>query len=139
MDIHYRTSWISPFLSMPKSEYERFSADNRVCFIKMDKYKKLAEIERLTLEYLDTDAIKQRLSRVAEEIARDYLAKHSVGTVTTPTDRLTVPAQGTGRPQTPVSQPVPISPQSSETPSSARQSTDHSEASIDSTPSRHSP
>jgi hypothetical protein len=121
-----------------RTKYERFSADNGVCFIKMDKYKKLAQIERLTLEYLDTNAVKRRLSRVAEEIALDYLAKQSAGSAATATDRLAVPAQRTGRPQTPVSQPVPTSPQRSETPSSARQSTDHSEASADNMPSTHS-
>ena len=119
-------------------KYERFSADNGVCFIKMDKYKKLAEIEKLTLEYLESDAIQQRLGRVAEEIARDYLAKRSARAVTTAIDLLAVPAERTGRPQTPVSQPVPTSPQGSETPSSARQSTDHSEASAYNTPSRYS-
>jgi len=70
-----------------RTKYERFSADNGVCFIKMDKYKKLAEIERLTLEYLGNDKIQQELSRVAGEIARDYLAKHPAGEVTTATDR----------------------------------------------------
>jgi hypothetical protein len=120
-----------------RTKYERFSADNGVCFIKMDKYKKLAEIERLTLEYLGNDTIKQKLSRVAGEIALDYLAKHSAETVTTATDRLAVP-QRTDRPQTPVSQTIPTWPQSDETPSSTRQSTDHSEASVDNTRSRDS-
>jgi hypothetical protein len=119
-------------------KYKRFSADNGVCFIKMDEYKKLTEIERLTLEYLGNDAIQRDLSRLADEVARDYLAKHSAGAVTTATDRLVVPAQRTGRPQTPVSQAIPTSPQSLETPSSTRQSTDHSEGSADNTPSRHS-
>jgi hypothetical protein len=121
-----------------RTQYERFSADNGVCFIKMDKYKKLAEIKRLTLEYLGNDMIQQKLSRVAGEIARDYLAKHSAGAVTTATDRLAVPAQRTDRPQTPVSQPIPAWPQSDETPSSTRQSTDQSEASADNTRSRDS-
>lgn len=121
-----------------RAKYERFSADNGVCFIKMDKYKKVADIERLTLEYLGNDAIQRRLSRVAEEIASDYVEKHPTGAVATATDRLAVPAQRTERPQTPVSQPIPRSPQSSETSSSTRQSTDHSEASADNTPSRHS-
>ena len=131
-------AYISSTRSNLRTKYERFSANNRVCFIKMDKYKKLAEIERLILAYLDVDTIKQRLSRVAEEMALDYLAKQSARTVTSATDRLAVPAQGAGRPQTPVSQLVPTTPQGSETPSSARQSTDHSEAGADNIPSRHS-
>jgi Patatin-like phospholipase len=121
-----------------RTQYERFSADNGVCFIKMDKYKKLAKIESLTLEYLRNDVIQRKLSRVAEEIAGDYLAKHSMEAVTTAPGRLAVPAPRTGRPQTPVSQPLPTSPQSPETPSSTRQSTDNSETSADNTSSKHS-
>jgi hypothetical protein len=121
-----------------RTKYERFSPDNGVCFIKMDKYKKLAEIQRLTSEYLENDTIQEKLSRVAEEISRDYLAKHSAGAVTAATDRLAVPAQRTDRPQTPISRPIPMGTQSNETPSSTRQLTDHSETSADNTPSDHS-
>jgi hypothetical protein len=121
-----------------RAKYERFSADNGVCFIKMDKYKKLAEIKRLTLEYLGSEAVQRRLSRVAEEIASDYIEKHPTGAVATTTGRLAVPSPRMERPQTPVSQPIPISPQISETPSSTGQSTNHSGDSADNTPSKHS-
>ncbi|KAE8445384.1 hypothetical protein EG329_013507 [Mollisiaceae sp. DMI_Dod_QoI] len=129
-------AYISRTGNSSRIKYERFSADNGVCFIKMDKYKKLAEIERLTLEYLDTDAVKQALSQVAGEIAQDYLASHS--TETTAANQLALPVQRTERPQMPVSEPTPTSPQSSETPSSTTRSTDHSEAGADNTPSRYS-
>ena len=57
-------------------KYERFSADNGVGSIKLDKYKKLEYIENLTLEYLDTDAIQDRLRKVGAEIAMDYLSRN---------------------------------------------------------------
>ncbi len=115
-------------------KYERFSADNGVCFIKMDKYKKLREIEKLTSEYLKSDAVQQKLSRVAEEIAREYLEKQSAGAVRVATDTLAVPLQTTGRPQTPVSQPT--SPPRTASQPSTTESTDHSDGSADNTPSQ---
>jgi hypothetical protein len=121
-----------------RTKYERFSADNGVCFIKMDKYKKLMEIERLTLEYLRSDVIQLKLSRVAEEIATDYLEKQSAGPVPVTTDTLAVPVHSTGRPQTPVSQPLPISHRRAESQLSTRESTDRSDSSANNTPSRYS-
>ena len=56
--------------------YERFSADNGVCSSRLDKYKELKHIEDLTLEYLGTDAIQDRLRKVGAEIARDYLSRN---------------------------------------------------------------
>jgi len=119
-----------------RTKYERFSADNGVCFIKMDKHKKLRDIENLTLEYLKKNAVQQKLSRVAEEIARDYLERHSEGVAPVATDRLAVPMQSTGRPQTPVSQP--ILPPGTDSEPSTRWSTYHSDGSAGNTPSKHS-
>lgn len=53
--------------------YERFSANNGVCFIKLDKWKKLEEIKTLTLEYLEVAEVKQNLLQVAKEMATEYL------------------------------------------------------------------
>ena len=55
--------------------YERFSADNGVCSIGLDKYKELKHIEDLTLQYLGTDVIQDRLRKVGAEIARDHLSR----------------------------------------------------------------
>ena len=56
--------------------YERFSADNGVCSIGLNKYKELKHIEDLTLQYLGTDAIQDRPRKVGTEIARDYLSRN---------------------------------------------------------------
>ena len=58
--------------------YERFSADTGVCYIKMDRYKKLEleKISNLTRKYLENTAIQARLQQVGKDIARDYLHKH---------------------------------------------------------------
>jgi len=55
-------------------DFVRFSADNGVCFVKLDKYKKLESIENLTLKYLSEDQIRKKMHRLAEEVAADYLA-----------------------------------------------------------------
>ena len=74
-------------------KYERFSADNGVCYIKMDKYKKLQLISDLTATYLKSDAIKARLEKIGEEIAMDYLSKHDHKPTieSAPSNSLTVP------------------------------------------------
>lgn len=54
-------------------KYERFSANNGVGDIKMDGYKDLAEIERLTRIYLDIPQVKAELKRVGGGIAREHL------------------------------------------------------------------
>lgn len=56
--------------------YERFSADNGVCYIKMDNHKALSDIDHLVQNYLDADKTKEKLKRVATEIAKEYLRKH---------------------------------------------------------------
>ena len=75
-------------------KYERFSADNGVCYIKMDKYKELDDIGELTSKYLQKDVVQCRLREVGGEIARDYLSKQEpipvINTVAAPTS-LSVP------------------------------------------------
>ena len=66
--------------SSGKVRYERFSADNGVCYIKMDKYKELGRISDLTRDYLENTATQAELERVGEEIALDYLFRHHHGT-----------------------------------------------------------
>lgn len=57
-------------------DYKRFSADTGVCYIKMDKYKKLRLIEDLTSKYLKNPEIQKKLESLGEKIASDYLLKH---------------------------------------------------------------
>lgn len=73
--------------------YERFSADNGVCYIKMDKYKELHSINDLTTTYIRSDATQARLKKVGEEIAMDYLSKHRPKIIngSAPSNSLTVP------------------------------------------------
>ena len=56
-------------------KFERFSADNGVCFIKLDKYKKLQRVEDLTRAYLEKSEVENRLRLLGSEIAREYLQK----------------------------------------------------------------
>jgi hypothetical protein len=60
-------------------KWERFSPTNRICHIKLDKYKQLTQIEVLTREYLDMEDTQRKLRRVGEEIAREYLARQHRG------------------------------------------------------------
>jgi hypothetical protein len=118
-------------------KYYRFSADNGVCYIKLDSYKDLDQIETLTQEYLEKAATQTKLEKVANEIARDYLQKHNaqVDPVAS-SNRLIVPESN--RPTTPTrplcapnaSAPKP------DTPSSVGSSTDPSESSLRQGPSR---
>ena len=64
--------------------YERFSADNGVCYIKLDKHKKLEEIEALTIDYIKHATTQDRLKTLGKEIAGDYLQKHPYGAATQP-------------------------------------------------------
>ncbi|MCJ1475374.1 hypothetical protein MMC13_004036 [Lambiella insularis] len=62
-------------VSEGKIKYERFSAGNALCWIKLDRYKELEKIEQLTRDYLGADGTQAHLRRVAADIAADYLAK----------------------------------------------------------------
>lgn len=82
--------------------YERFSANNGVCYIKMDKFNELGRIITLTQEYLASPGIQQALQILAEDIAKDYLEAHS----TVHSANLTVPDRRSSH------APGPTSPQS---------------------------
>jgi hypothetical protein len=72
-------------------KYERFSADNGVCYIELDKFKELDKIKSLTQAYLETPTIQRALERLGAEMATDYLGKHRVGNDAVAPDRLVVP------------------------------------------------
>lgn len=75
--------------------YERFSADNGVCYKKLDKHKELEEIEALTIDYINHATTQDRLKALGEDIARDYLQTHRHGAATQPAPT-TEPATSTG-------------------------------------------
>lgn len=116
-------------------KYARFSADNKVGLIGLDKCQKLEEIERLTSEYLEKPLIAQKMEQLAEDIAKDYFANeaaldHLQSTL------LSVPDRSAVRPQTPVSQTGSKSRQSIDTQPSTEQSRNVSEISAQDTPSK---
>ncbi|KAH9208953.1 hypothetical protein DL95DRAFT_414337 [Leptodontidium sp. 2 PMI_412] len=82
-------------------QYDRFSADNGVCFIKMDKYRKIPELKVLTSQYLRTPTTQRRLRRLAASIAADYLARQRDRQARPTSDLLSVPQHNAnaGRPQ----------------------------------------
>ena len=57
-------------------KFERFSADNGVCFIKLDKHKMLQRVSELTQLYLENRKVDDRLKVLATDIAHEYLEKH---------------------------------------------------------------
>jgi len=67
--------------------YKRFSANNGVCYIKLDEFNELEKITTLTQKYLASPDIQQALQRLAEDIAKDYLEAQS----TVHSGNLTVP------------------------------------------------
>jgi hypothetical protein len=60
-------------------EYYRFSATTGVCWIDMDDYKKLEEIERLTTDYLGNRKTAKDINDCAREIAHDYVKGRKSG------------------------------------------------------------
>lgn len=56
-------------------EYERFSADNGVCYIKMDNHRALDRIANLTEQYLAKSTVQSNLKRIGQGIARDHIQK----------------------------------------------------------------
>ena len=69
-------SWVSRGGLSADVSYVRFSADNGVCYIKMDKYKALDHIAQLTRDYLENLETQASLKEAAQEIAADYLQRH---------------------------------------------------------------
>lgn len=76
------------YFSKGNLKYVRFSADNGLCYIKLDKYLELDEIRRLTLEYIGQQAT--RLEQVADDIVEDYVKKHSLAASTPLVDVLAI-------------------------------------------------
>ena len=105
--------------------YERFSADTGVCYIKMDRYKKLEPISDLTRKYLETPAIQDRLVQVGEDIATDYILKrhHEKTIESVHANDLNVPHPNS----TPFRGNLSLTPELSEAGRSAAASTDSSQ------------
>lgn len=80
--------------------YKRFSANNGVCYIKLDKFNELERITTLTQEYLASPEIQQALQRLAEDMAKDYLEAQS----TVRSRNLTVPDRRSSHAPGPMSQ-----------------------------------
>ena len=57
-------------------KFERYSADNGVCFIKLYEHGKLDEIQELTEEYLSKPTVQESMTRVAGEMADEWIASH---------------------------------------------------------------
>lgn len=71
-------AFVSNFNPTVHIEYRRFSADNGVCFIKMDKYEAIGEIRSLTEKYLGEDRIIKQLEQVAKEIAEGFIKQQDL-------------------------------------------------------------
>lgn len=122
----------------PHLSFVRFSADNGVCFVELDDYKQLAQIERLTVDYLNSDKIKEKIERTAAAIVKDFLenerASASGTTDASNPGRLAVPQSCPLRPETPSSELR----SSNETQVSVNHSQDLSASSAETTPSKAS-
>ena len=68
---------VSSSASIVDLKFHRFSADNGVCFVKMDKYKELNHIEELTIQYINCKETQASLKEVGEEIAKEYLGRRN--------------------------------------------------------------
>jgi hypothetical protein len=84
-------------------EYVRFSADNGVCFVELDKFKDLGKIEQLTRDYLKKPRVQLKMQRLAEEIATDFLANERDAIDHLTSDLLDVPQRSIPRTQFPIS------------------------------------
>ena len=62
--------------------YDRLSATNGVCWIKMDKYKELQKIESLTNEWLKIPETRQQMRSLANDMALEYLTRVKLRTNT---------------------------------------------------------
>ena len=56
--------------------FDRLSADNGVCWIKLDKYLHLDRITTLTHEWLEQIETQNYLTKLANDIAKEYLEAH---------------------------------------------------------------
>ena len=56
--------------------FDRLSASNGVCWIKLDRYLQLDEIARLTNEWLEDTDTKKYMKELAKDMATEYLQAH---------------------------------------------------------------
>jgi hypothetical protein len=66
-------------------DVHRFTADTGLHKIKLDEYKKLGEIQKLTNEYIDRPEVVQELREVAEKLANGWKEQHSPNPAPMPT------------------------------------------------------
>ena len=71
-------------------KFHRFSADNGVCFVKMDKYKELDHIEELTIQYISCNETQASLKELGEEIANEYLGRHNDDVASSSVPKITI-------------------------------------------------
>ena len=89
--------------------FDRLSASNGVCWIKLDRYLELDNITKLTNEWLEQHETQTYITKLAADIAREYLEAHTSASTET-SQRLTA-AQPTNDHST--STEVTVSPQES--------------------------
>ena len=65
-----------------KIEFTRFSANNGVCWIKLDSHLEIPRIETLTNNYLDLPEIQESLSRLGKVIAQEFWQGRPTATTT---------------------------------------------------------
>ena len=63
------------FLTEGNIKYIRFSAENGLCWIKLDKYREISRIEELTREYIRDEKTQNDLANLAFDIATDYCTR----------------------------------------------------------------
>lgn len=81
--------------------YDRFTAGQGVCFVKLDRYRELDKIREYTMEYLQEQNTRDSLQKVAVDIATEHFQFHHAGAVLAAADPSTPVAHST--PQIPSS------------------------------------
>jgi hypothetical protein len=67
-----------------QGEYFRFSAGPDVKKVKLDEFRKLADLEKNTLSYLEDPVVLRELDRCATALTRCRLRREALGLVTRP-------------------------------------------------------
>lgn len=67
-----------------RGEYFRFSAGPDVGQVKLDEFRKLTDLERDTISYLQEGDVALELDRCAEALTRCRLHREALGLVTRP-------------------------------------------------------
>ena len=72
--------------------FDRLSASTGVCWIKLDRYLELDNITKLTNEWLEQEETQTYMTKLANDIAREYLEAHtSTSTKTSQKQAVTQP------------------------------------------------